>query len=751
MQIIFSLIFAVVSGFRTFEKSTLSLTEDSPLDNRLPFPQGLDITKLYCYDTLPDTPSIPALSVGSVVSTGSVLTSLNACAVDADCSSQQPFCVTGFCRECRSSSDCADPGTKFCSIETSFICSYCETDSDCGDSGKLCRAVSGATLDRKTCITCTSEIPPEGAILSSTSNCGSWKCPDNEMIGTDGSCTKCPTCRDGQFLIPGEFFSFSKPQFFFPTCSSSHNAKCIDCPTNPCASILSPSFDHSAEPDVGFLPPAYPCNAFKCNPGWYLDTTLNQCRLCQVLSCESGKFLNGCGGSSPGTCIDCPHQMVPSGTPFIDPKSLPQTLSDPKDVCRPQCSSGYFLTRTSLSTPWQCGNCNPTTCPPGTFLSGCGPGENPGECLPCASNPPAGWFWTPNHYACGITKCTTCEAGSALVGCGGSSAGTCSACLTPLPANAVAWTTEFDQLTMSNDTCSFNCASGYYRSGDECAKCQNCPIGQFIQGCGGRSPGHCIDCSAIGPSEYFLPSSNTTCLSAKCADTNEQCQPGQFLSSCGGTSGGTCESCGFALPPQADDWLLSSTMKCDFECKTDFYPSLNGTNRICIACSDQAKTCPIGTQLIGCSNKSPGTCQPCPPLPDKNSFYGPNCSAITCSPSSCGDGYLLVGCGGTSAGTCISCDSISGSLPNSSGWVLTDNTCTPKCSAGFYLGSDKTACIECSLTFCRPGYVLSDCGGSNPGRCIPCDLSPLGLCYTGPGGVLGATNSCSTGPCPQQI
>ena len=337
----FFALLSLVRAYRLDEKSTALLTDEQIVDNRLPFPKGLDFTKLYCHDSLPASAPVP--TAHATFTTSSVLpTSLTKCTLDSDCTiSTHPFCVESFCRECRSSSDCTDPSALFCNHDTQYTCSSCQSDSDCGsaEQSKICRAVES----RKKCVPCSSNSVPENAILSSDSHCASWRCPENQMKTPDGSsCTTCPICQDGQFLIPGEFFALSTPTFFYPKCDPiSIDAKCIDCPSTVCASSLTPSFDHRDDPNVGYLPSTYPCNAFKCNPGWYLDKTVNQCRLCQLQSCEAGKFLSGCGGSSSGTCIDCPPQMVSIGTPFVDPKSLTFPISNPKEVCRPKCSDGF--------------------------------------------------------------------------------------------------------------------------------------------------------------------------------------------------------------------------------------------------------------------------------------------------------------------------------------------------------------------------------------------------------------------------
>ena len=735
------------------EKLTTLLTDNPPpVDNRVPYPKGLDFSNLYCHDTLPSAAPIPTAAALPTVAPPPLPTSLSQCVSDTDCigSLTQPFCVDSSCRECRSLSDCADPSAKFCNRETQYTCSSCQADSDCGvESSQICRSIE-SQKNRKTCVPCSANIPPKFAILTSPTHCASWKCPENQMVTPDGnSCTPCPACKDGQFLIPGEFFTVSTPPVFYPQCDAvSVNAKCIDCPSNVCASPLSPSFDYSRDPDVGHLPPSYPCGAFKCNPGWFLDKNLNQCRLCQLQSCEAGKFLNGCGGASPGTCLECPPQLVATGTPFIDPKSLNSPITNPSDVCRPKCSSGFFLSRTSPSTPWQCANCDPSVCPPGTFLSGCGPGENPGQCLPCASAPPPNWFWTPNNHTCAISQCTTCGAGSALIDCGGPNAGSCAPCPFPLPTKATAWTIEFDNVTMTNDSCAFNCGDGSFRKRDDCVTCKSCPIGEYLEGCTGRSPGHCKACPAIGETNYFI--SPSSCKSSACPQKNEPCQPGEFLSHCGGGSPGTCTACNFPLPPEAERWLIPSDLTCDFECKPNFFPSIDTTTnqRQCIACSQTH--CPIGTRLVGCSNMSPGTCEPCPTLQKKDSFYQAECEITDCSSITCGPGEILLGCGGVHRGTCTACDSVRPLPANAHDWLISKNECIPDCKEGFYLNSEKSQCVECSLSFCRPGYVLTECSNSNPGRCVPCESLPAGQCFTGPGTELGAPGSCSVGPCRNQ-
>lgn len=87
----------------------------------------------------------------------------------------------------------------------------------------------------------------------------------------------------------------------------------------------------------------------------------------------------------------------------------------------------------------------------------------------------------------------------------------------------------------SCDICSENCDTC-----SDCATCpDNCPVGQYRDGCEGDSKGSCTDCSDPA-SGYYLTGSHwyqDNCDSTACDAT---CPIGQYRSGCSGTSAGVC-------------------------------------------------------------------------------------------------------------------------------------------------------------------------------------------------------------------
>jgi hypothetical protein len=43
-----------------------------------------------------------------------------------------------------------------------------------------------------------------------------------------------------------------------------------------------------------------------------------------------------------------------------------------------------------------------------------------------------------------------------------------------------------------------------------------------------------------------------------------------------------------------------------------------------------------------------------------------------------------------------------------------------QCKSGWFLDHSIRKCKQCHLTMCPPGETLVDCGGTNPGKCVPC-------------------------------
>ena len=717
-------------------------------DSRVPYPKGLDYTRLFCHDQdgVSTPPSVSSFFADRAVSL--VQADAATCTTDSECSSSSPFCRGGKCRECRTSSDCADI-TMFCSASTEFSCSVCRSDDDC-TTGQLCRKDS--TSNRKRCYACTSV--PANVLMKGPSTCD-WTCPSGQAVGSDGQCTACPVCADGQMLIPSEDFPRSEPTSFFPQCAQSSNPKCVACPgtDNQCATQLSPTTDWSNQPDIGQLAPQFPCGTFRCNPGWYLDRLLMQCRKCDFRACGAGKMMANCGGAYPGSCVDCPPPAVDASLiPFIDPRDSTYTVNTALDVCKPQCPAGTWLYQQSPSSQFVCASCpGNESCPAGYFLTGC-EGDSHGRCSPCGRQPLLGTYYVANG-GCDVESCQpgACKAGTVLTGCGGDSAGSCSACPNPLPANAVGYASVYDDVTMVKDTCGVTCAAGFYvqrlpvDSVDKfaCVPCDtaSCPVGKKLTGCGKDQPGKCTDCAPVPLGRYFLPPPSAVCETARCpTDSGITCKPGEQLTGCGGTSAGNCTSCG-SLPPGAASWDTA----CDITCLPNHYAQTTLGVRSCSSCSLLARDCAVGQTLTGCNVDSPGSCVACPSI-DSDTFWtgAANCTTDACANRHCPDGHYARHCGLSNPGDCTSC----GDLPvNGVRWSVVQNLCQIVCSDGYY-ATAAGQCIRCNLAQCADGSVLTQCSGTQAGVCAPCTNPASGLCFTSHGLTLDDRSSCSVAQCP---
>ncbi len=101
------------------------------------------------------------------------------CATDANCALPTKFCVSNYCKECKTNADC---GTKVCK---SNACAYCSADADCG-SGMICYA---------SCKTCAS-------ICVTANVCGNGRCEPGAGESTATCCTDCPSCTAPQICCP---------------------------------------------------------------------------------------------------------------------------------------------------------------------------------------------------------------------------------------------------------------------------------------------------------------------------------------------------------------------------------------------------------------------------------------------------------------------------------------------------------------------------------------------------------------------
>ena len=170
------------------------------------------------------------------------------------------------------------------------------------------------------------------------------------------------------------------------------------------------------------------------------------------------------GATSPGECVACRKGF------FKDEEYAWDTMCEP---CQP-CAAGEYRADCGWGRAGEC-----TACPTGTHKT---------EGL-------AGSAWD--------TKCDRCEpcpAGKKRVGCGLESAGTCDDCEAgTYKDGAYFW--DFGSAGANSglpldQAAKLGRLAAPTKAGGECSRCMPCPPGSYLDGCGGASPGSCVQCPA---------------------------------------------------------------------------------------------------------------------------------------------------------------------------------------------------------------------------------------------------------------
>jgi len=462
------------------------------------------------------------------------------------------------------------------------------------------------------------------------------------------------------------------------------------------------------------------------------DTDIKPC-----LTCSSGLYRTGCGGSNAGTCVDCPA--------CVAGKYRLGCANNNVGTCQSctSCGAGQYKLNCGVVKPYNfAGSCTScAACPNAQYRSGCGSTYDAvGQCVACSSCPS-------NQYRSGCmgvmagqcTNCATCPAGQYNKGCGAAStgyivAGTCTNCATCPGGQYLSGCTGIAAGTCQ--ACQTNCPSGQYRSNcsgrqaGSCTSCQTCPSGQYNAGCTGLSAGACNTCGSCPSGQYR---SGCTGIAGGSCQACAACPAGQYRSGCTGTNPGSCVSCASNCPSGqyrngCSGMSPGSCSVCP-TCANGQYN--NGCTGLSPGSCTNCQTCSVGSALVGCSGQSAGTCTTCQSCPSGQ--YRINCAGAnpgTCSNcASCPSGQYLNGCSGLSAGSCTVC---------------------PTCVAGSYLngcgGLASGSCTQCSA--CPSGQYKSGCSGSNAGTCqacVQCNANQY-LTKQCSGTVNAACQNCD--PCP---
>ena len=257
-------------------------------------------------------------------------------------------------------------------------------------------------------------------------------------------------------------------------------------------------------------------------------------------------------------------------------------------------------------------------------------------------------------------------------------------------------------------TCNlFTCKSGYTLNAakNQCVICDSgsCPLGKYLSGCGGPSPGQCLPCTTMQPSV------NMTWIDYRRANITN----------------------------------ASNLLACGTICRSGFY-RFNQTS--CRSCKElEPSLCGPGSILKNCGpGASTGTCTPCTGLGSGMYWTGKDCQQASCATvaTTCPPGTSLQGCGGTSPGTCVACPL---NKPTTAiAWK--PSGCNFTCNIGSFVNATSNACINCNTLTCPLGKFLSGCGvdGVSPGKCAACQQLGMGLYFSQP-------NSCNPTHCDSTI
>ncbi len=233
-----------------------------------------------------------------------------------------------------------------------------------------------------------------------------------------------------------------------------------------------------------------------------------------------------------------------------------------------------------------------------------------------------------------------------------------------------------------NAVCSvddFTCIEGYYKDGNECAKC-----GENVKACDDKdNPTEC---------EYGYYLNDGECKVCQdgipeCDKDNQQCESGQYKKH------GKCEPC-------PEHYKTCDIETGDFTCSDGYYKDGNE----CAKCGENVKICDDNGNPTECKEGyylKDGKCEPC----DEG--------VATCDnngePIKCEEGYYKKG------DQCVSCpehyktcDTETGDFTCSDGYYKNGNECA-ECGENV-----KTCDDDGNPTKCKEGYYLND------GECKPC-------------------------------
>ncbi|MGC4119651.1 MAG: hypothetical protein QM765_34785 [Myxococcales bacterium] len=712
------------------------------------------------------------------------------------CTAAEPFCLSGTCVSCSTSSDClpptptCDPGTHTCKGCASLGCaanSVCQADgtcsnpcagctsagncyttidaAHCGGGGQACSTCSGATPFCKlgTCVACTANSDCSGLtpLCDPTGHCRSCQeigCASG-VCQPDGSCAgSCTGCIEG-----GNCYTTVDAAHCGPaggTCTACSGATPI-CLYGQCVGCASSSDCSSPTPI--------------CNSGQW------QCRSCQSLGCPAnsqclpdGSCSTPCAGcTSGGSCYETQDPghcgsggqacAVCSGATPVCRLGVCVGCASASDCASPKpiCNTGQ----------WQCRSCQEIGCLSGTCQAD---GSCAGACSGCVAG---GNCFPIDALHCGPAggACATCSGATPLcsngvcVGCNSNSD-----CASPTPiCNSGQWQCRScadlgcptNSVCRADGSCSTPCdgctVNGTCYTTIDAAHCG--ANGLACTSCSGATPvcrfGSCVGCSSNSECASPTPICNSgqwACRS--CIDLG--CPNGSYCSAATGACvSGTCPGCtssGVCYSP-VDGAHCGPTGGACTVCSGATPNCVGGACAACATnadCGGATPICRFGA-CVGCQSNS--DCSGSTPLCNSGEWKCRSCADLGCAA-----GYHCDPSGACLSGTCSGC--------------LVGKVCYPIDAA--HCGTVGGACSTCSgaTPFCDSGACVacrsgSDCGGATPicrfGQCVGCSTnsdcnSPTPICNSGQwacrscadlGCTTGsycsaATGACVVGTCP---
>lgn len=406
--------------------------------------------------------------------------------------------------------------------------------------------------------------------------------------------------------------------------------------------------------------PGNPGFCTDCPDGFFRSNSSGGCENCNQTECAIDEFLYQCQGDFPGGCVACEKcpedQYLTSCTrdyttcEFCNAHGRVRfdeylvgcgnNSAGYREKC-PRCGELQYLVGCSKQGIPVCRECDASECLDSEFLIGC-QGTNPGFCASCQN---AGLVCPEREYP---------------VNCGGLTSGHCESCKEDCGAGNVRLQCGVPGNNQTAGYCA-PCPQGEYRypgqAGFGCASCEETKKSfgcSELAGCGGDSPGLCVqanpvDASACGPCESgeftMTCAKNGKKICGKCAE-KPPCPAGETLVGCGPDTGaGQCEPCpAGTFKPHAGNSPCTPCAGCENASATRFGCQFASAGECRLGCG-KYPSCPHNrTQYpIDCTETNELVCSPCyPPCPGDSiggmtSCFGPGPSGRTCAPSVAGE------------------------------------------------------------------------------------------------------------------